>query len=464
MKLLKKIAVARILLIALALSALASEPVNKSLSITEALDLASAGADAVRAQTALVSAAKASVDSSRANFLPKISTTVSGAWLANPPEGMTLKAGDLGAMPPALGGAKIPANDITFIDDTKSTYFKGNITLSQPLFAWGKIGSAAAIASLEAQIAIAGQAGAILDAKRQVETAYFTVAFCREVKPLLASLRKMAASNVSDKNLALDAGLATKEQLLSAKSDLADIDARIVEIDQTEKTSLYALGILTGLDTASLDLVSAFRTELPAIDERSLEDRSAQVGENSVTARRRLEEAGKKLDIAKGSMMLLPDLQLFSSFDFTGQTVPFSGKDWMDKTWTWDLTVGVAAKTNLFDGGASYANIREAKAGRDAATAALTAQESAARMAARNAINAARRAEAAIVQKMAHSEWYAESLKAATASFDNQLASRADLNLASMRETLGRVDLLQAQYNLEQAIADLELVNGGSFQ
>jgi len=453
-----------IFLFAIALSAIAGEAARKSLGIKEALDLASAGADAVRAKTALVAAAKASVDSSRANFLPKVSTTVSGAWLANPPDGMTLKAGEMGALPAAMGGMKLPANDITFIDDTKSTYFKGNVTLSQPLFTWGKIGSAAAIASLEAQIAAAGQEGAILDAKRQVETAYFTVAFCRQAKPLLVSLRAMAASNVSDKNLALEAGLSTKELLLSAKSDLADIDARIVEIDQTEKTSLYALGILTGLDTASLDLVSAFRTELPAIDEQSLEDRSAQVGESSVTAHGRLEEASKKLDIAKGSTMLLPDLQLFSSFDFSGQTVPFSQKDWMDKTWSWDLTVGVAAKTNLFDGGASYANIREAKAGRDAASAALAAQESAARMAARNAIDAARRAEAAIAQKTAHGEWYAEALKAATASFDNQLASRADLNLASMRELLGRVDLLQAQYNLEQAIADLELVNGGSFQ
>jgi len=453
-----------ILLFALSLSTLAAEPVTKELSISEALELASTGADAVRAKTALVAAAKASVDSSRSNFLPKISTTVSGAWLANPPEGMSLKAGEMGVMPAALGGTKIPATDITFIDDTKSTYFKGNVTLSQPLFTWGKIGSAAAIASLEERIAAAGQVGAILDAKRQVETAYFTVAFCRQTKPLLVSLREMAASNVSDKNLALVAGLATKEQLLSAKSDLADIDARIVEIDQTEKTSLYALGILTGLDTASLDLVSPFRTALPTIDEQTIEDRSAQVGESSVTARRRLEEANKKLDIAKGSTMLLPDLQLFSSFDFTGQTVPFSKKDWMDKTWTWDLTVGVAAKTDLFDGGASYANIRGAKAGRDAATSALSAQESAARMAARNAIDAARRAEAAIAQKTAHGEWYAEALKAATASFDNQLASRADLNLASMRELLGRVDLLQAQYNLEQAIADLELVNGGSFQ
>ena len=286
MKTLQNIAIASILLSALSLSALAAEPAKKALSISEALDLASAGANAVRAKTALVTAAKASADSSRSNFFPKISTTVSGAWLANPPEGMSLKAGEMGVLPAALGGTKIPATDITFIDDTKSTYFKGNITLSQPLFTWGKIGSAAAIASLEVKIAVAGQEGAMLDAKRQAESAYFTVAFCRQAKPLLLSLRDMAASNVTDKNLALDAGLSTKEQLLSAKADLADIDARIVEIDQTEKTSLYALGILTGLDTASIDLVSAFRTELPAIDEQALEDRSTQVGESSVTARR----------------------------------------------------------------------------------------------------------------------------------------------------------------------------------
>jgi outer membrane protein TolC len=433
--------------LSLCLFPLAGEAARRTVQITEALDLASAGADEIRARDGAVASSMAAVDAARANFLPKITSSVSGGWLANPPLGVTLKAGEMGVLPAALGGAKIPSTDLTFIDNAKPTWFKGNLTLSQPLFTWGKIGSAAAIAGLEAQIAVAGREGAILNVRRQVETTYFTVRFCRETRAL-----------------SLGSGLSTQEQLLSSKADLADIDARIVEVDETERTALYSLGILTGLDTASIDLVSACRTEVPVYDEAALEDRASRTGESAVTARVRLSEANKKLALAKGSMMLLPDLQFFSSLDVSGQTVPFSGSIWLDKTWTWDLTVGIAAKTDLFDGGASYANIREAKAGLDAATAALSGQENAARLAARNAADTARKTQADIMRKTARCAWYAEALKAAQSSFKNQVISRAELNGASMREILGRIDLLQAQYNLEQAIADLELVNGRSFR
>jgi len=441
-----------------------AESPTRQLSIGEALELAATSSDSVRARAGSVTAAQAASDAARAAFLPKISGSVSAAWLVNPPTGVSLSAGELGSLPPALGGALIPAEDITFIDDAKSTYFKGNITLTQPIFTWGKIGSAAALAALEAEIAQAGLDAALINAKRQVEASYFAALFCRESKKSLTEIRDLAASIVSDRKLALDQGLTTEERLLSAKADLADVEARLIEVDQAERTALRSLALLTGIDTGSVELVSGFRTKLPAFDEHELENQAVRTAEGSVTARKRLSEADRKVDLARGSRTLLPDLAFFTNVDVSGQTVPFSGSDWMKKTWAWDVTLGLSAKADLFDGGAASARLREAKAGSQAATAALSGQEGSARLAARQAMDTARRAEADLNRKTTRCEWAAAALKAASASYANQLISRGEFNGVSMRELFGRLELLQAQYGLEEAIADLETVNGGSFK
>ena len=87
-----------------------------------------------------------------------------------PPAGVTVSAGSLGTLPlwvPANPNditetnghylyngelteypVTMPAEEWTVGGYTKNSYFKGNLTFSQPLFAWGKIKAAVDLASL----------------------------------------------------------------------------------------------------------------------------------------------------------------------------------------------------------------------------------------------------------------------------------------------------------------------------
>ena len=174
----------------------------------------------------------------------------------------------------------------------------------------------------------------------------------------------------------------------------------------------------------------------------------------------------KKLDIAKGSMTLLPDLQLFSSFDFSGQTVPFSRKGLDGQNMDLGSHDRSGGKRRIFLTAAQvlpiYGRQRPAVTRHRPALRRRKAQRA---WRPETQIDAAAQSGSPrLAKKWPAANGMPRRSRQATASFNNQLASRADLNLASMRDILGRVDLLQAQYNLEQAIADLELVNGGSFQ
>jgi outer membrane protein TolC len=223
---------------------------------------------------------------------------------------------------------------------------------------------------------------------------------------------------------------------------------------------MESLGLLTGLDSSTIELVSPFRTVLPPIVEAGLKDEAARVSTDVDIARARLAQARRKLDLERGSSLFLPDVSFFASLEALGQDVPFSSPTWWSDTWSWDLSLGISANVDLFDGGASAARKREAAADLEAARVGEVASEKAANLQARRALDAARVAEASLGEKRARAEWAAESLRNARAKAADQAASRAELDAAAIGEATARLDLLYARYTLEESIADLERLAG----
>jgi outer membrane protein len=481
-----------LLLSAVALSARAEGEAKPALplEIGRALELARQGSDEVLAKRAAAEAALRAVDVARANFFPKLSASVSGMYLVNPPAGVSVKAGSLGNLPlyiappsstpqndPAhwisVNGQNLytgplvsypismPAEEMVVMKDAKNSYFKGNLTFTQPIFVWGKIKAAVELASLESQVAAIGSRGAVLDAQRSANRAYYSALLSHEGASILEELRALASSILKDLQSSLDEGFATKEQLLSGAAELAGLEAKLVQAQEGERSSLEGLALLTGLDPESMALVSPFRDRLPPIDEARLKEAALGVSTDLGIARARLAQARKKLDLERGSSLFLPDLSFFASLDASGQDIPFSADSWKD-TWSWDLSLGLAAKADFFDGGASAARKREASSNIEAARAGEAANEKAARLQVRRAIDSARGAEASLREKEARAAWAAEALRNARARAADQSISRPELNASAIAEASARLELLYARYALEEAIADLERAAGGS--
>jgi outer membrane protein TolC len=434
----------------LGLGAFAEGSSDGALDIARAQELASSKADEVAARKAVAAAALGSLDAARSQLLPRISGSLSSAYLVNPPAGVTVKKGSLATTPIML-----PGEDWAVTPDAKSTYFKGNVTFAQPLYAWGKIRAAIDLASLESELASVDARGAGLDAARQANRAYFSALLSRRSAAVLNELRGLAARIVEDRSRVLDEGLSTKESLLSAKADLADLDAKLVEAEEGERSSLEYLAFLTGLDASSITLSSDFRDVLPPIAEEGLKSGAASSSTAFGEARVRLSEARRKLDLEGGSGAFKPDLSVFASLDASGQDIPFSRSSWMD-TWSWNLSLGLAAKVDFFDGGAAAARKRAAAAQIEAAEAGLAATLGGLRLEARKAVDAARRSEAALSSARARGDWAAEALKSARALAADEMISRSELSGAEIREASARLTVLGARYALEESLADLD--------
>ena len=442
-----------LILAAAALTAKAQDKVGIPLEIGRAQELAAKGSDEVRARDAAAEAALRAIDAARANFFPKLSASVSGMYLVHPPAGVTVAKGSLNAVP------ALPSTDLAIVPDAKNSYFKGALTFTQPLVTWGKIRAAVDLASLEAKVAAIGSRGAALDAQRSVDRAYFSAILSRDGAGILEELRTMAASILADRTSAMDEGFATKEDLLSSTADLAALDTKLVQAREGEASAMEALGLLTGLDSAAMVLVSPFRTGLPTLSEPGLRDQALASSTDIDVSRARLSQAHRKLDLERGSSLFLPDVALFASLDVAGQDIPYANTTWTD-TWNWDISIGINVKADFFDGGASLARKREASSSLEAARIAAGATEKAAKLQLRRAVDAARGAEASLREKEARAAWAAEALRNVRAKAADQAASRPELNASAIGEATARLDLLYARYTLEQSVADLERIVG----
>ncbi|HUX41338.1 MAG TPA: TolC family protein [Rectinemataceae bacterium] len=458
--------------------------VSTSISLNEAVRRAGTASVSVRAAASLVEAAQKRIWVAASTFFPKISASVSGAWLANPPAGVTVDKGALGTstqyvpVPLSLGGTydsngwytggtlmpysvSLPSSPITIVPDAKDTYFKGNLTLSQPILAWGKINAGLELARLEEQIAALGLSGSRLEAEREAKRSYDAALLARDSQPIIKELRALASANADDARDAFAAGTTTKASVLQAQAQVADLDSRLVDAGEGEKSALAGLAIIAGLGEEAFSLSSELADSAPSLDETKILEAAIASSSDRGQAKARLTEAARKLDLERGSAILLPNLAAFASLDASGQTIPFSSSGWADSTWSWDLSLGVQAQLEAFDGGASFAKIAAAKADLAAARIGVEGSEDSLRMAVRDAVSMARRAAAALASKEARAEWAAEALRSAKAALDAGMSSRPEYNAAAMAEAAARLDLVSARYTLSEALADLERLAGG---
>jgi outer membrane protein TolC len=425
------------------------------LSVERAMGLAASRSAAIVAKNAAAFAADKAVDAAKAQLLPRLTGSLSGAYLPeNKQVGIKIPAGELATSP-----IKIPSSDITITPSSSDLYIKGNVSFAQPIFAWGKIRDSVELALEEARKTRADARGASLDAAREANRAYFSAVLAQKSQEILEKLLGYADQIVADQSAALGEGLATKAQLLATKAERADLVSKLVEAREAQASAREALALFAGDEAETATLSSDFRDALPSVPEEKLKDQTAIASTPFAQASSGLALAERRLLLARDTTILKPDLAFFASLDTAGTSLPYSGGAWADD-WSLSLSLGLDVKVDLFDGGASAAGVGEAAAGVEAARAALVAAGKAARLEARRAVEAARRAQAALEAAQARLDYAAEALRAAESSAAEQISSRTELLGARMRDASAALELLQARYALEEAIADLDRIGG----
>ena len=443
------------------------------LTLEAAIDMALRGTEAVRIRELALQKARLAIDQANAALLPQVNLQASASYLVNPPQGYTVKAGQLGTFTPTiptgaignpspipLGTMSIPQNDFT-IGSQLHDYFSLSASLSQPIFTWGKIRGAIDLATLQADAAANDLAAQRRDVEREVRRAWFSALLADGSAAVLEKLEITAAEIVADRQKSVDDGTSNQEAVLQAQADLAQIQSKRVQAVQSRQTALQGLGMLTGLEPAAIELTTGWTASLPDLDEQAIGDAALGTSTDLAAARTRLQQSRRKLDVERGGSLLLPDVALGLSFDVTGQEdVPFAALTPTSGTWNWDLVISLGMKMSVFDGFSSRSRIAQAEKDEEAASTAAVQEEKLVRLTVRRALDASFRADADLKEKQADGAYADERLKNAQASYDAGLASRVDLHGAQIMQGTAALELLLSRYTREEALSDIIQLTG----
>lgn len=208
-----------------------------------ALDLSGALSRA-RSENAMLRAAKARVDerrglitSTRADALPQLTligdfTRVRDVSILN--SGFADSAAAFGLSPTSLVRAR--------------SIYTSQANLVQPLFYWGKLGTAVEIAKMGEQEAALAYSTSELDVLHGVAKAYLGVLAAQAEQEVIESRRKTAEQFVSDVKAKLEAQSATELDRLRAESELLAVIPESLQADAQVKRAMEVLNGQLGLD------------------------------------------------------------------------------------------------------------------------------------------------------------------------------------------------------------------------
>jgi outer membrane protein len=433
-----------------------------TLALEEAYRLTRQGSEVVKLKELAVQKSRLALDEAGSRVWPHVDLQASASYLPKPPKGALVPANSLSIqvpnpIPPFTPTTlTFPTTD-AYIGGEQHQYISLTATLSQPLFTWGKISNAVEVARLQVEAAGTDLTAQRRDIDREVHRAYFSALLAQESQRVLERLRDTAAEVVADRQKSFDDGTTNRQNVMEAQANLAAIEARLVDAEQSGSTARESLGILTGREPSSIALVSGYGSGVPALDEQSVLAQAMAASTDMAAARTRLTLARRNLDIQRGSMMLLPDVMLGVSLSVAGQEdLGYSSTSFgINTTWDWNLAISLGVKMSAFDGLASYARIGQAGKDLEMADAGVTQTEKMVRLAVRRAVDAAARADAGVREKQAAADLGEERLRNARLSFDNGAASREDLRGADIMAGTAELDLQFALFTREEARADL---------
>jgi multidrug efflux system outer membrane protein len=207
------------------------------------LDLAGALARArnenpnLRAAKARVEERRALITSTRADALPQLTLVGDFTRLRD----VSMLNSGFADLAPALG---FPINNLV---GTRGVY-TSQANLTQPLFYWGKLGTAIDIAQMGEKEAAYGFSTAELDVLHGVARAYLGVLSAQAEQEVIESRRKTAEQFVFDVKARLEAQTATELDRLRAESEWLAVIPEALQAEANVRRALEVLNGQLGLD------------------------------------------------------------------------------------------------------------------------------------------------------------------------------------------------------------------------
>lgn len=295
----------------------------------------------------------------QAGFFPTINLQMSGTYMLNPPlDAIYLNVDQIIDSVNWQNGVK-PAKGNQYIkiyDGMENTLYRFELSLTQPIFTWGKITNAAKLYKQISQIKQTQLESKREELKAELESRLTALYYVDNILKILDEEKEYAARLVKVSEDAEKSGMLLKQDVLDAKIKAKQLDIVRQDLKEQIDRQLLELERSTGLENLSVENVEYF------FDERSL----AQILENdreealeksvsgdklSIKLLTQLQEATKTAEkISKASVNWKPDFALQLSAGYGGSRLPLLEPNWLRKD-DYSANISIGLKTVIWDGG-----------------------------------------------------------------------------------------------------------------
>jgi len=350
---------------------------------------------------------------------------------------------------------KIPEEFKNALTVRGANLFDYNLTVSQPLYTSGKVGTALKLASLESEGTSVDLARAEQDIRLRVVKAFYNFLLAERLVDVAREAVAQREQHVAMARARYAAGVATEVDVLRSQVSLANAQPELL---QAENGLRQARAVLNNLLVRPIDFPTEAVGELRfvPVEKPSLETvvRNA-LGRRPELQRLRINEleaeAQKKLANAENRLRL----------DFNGQ-YGFSARDPANlasgKFTRWMFTVNMGLP--VFDGGRRAGLYQQAVAQRKMAELARAEQENLVRLESQNALDELERAEKTVEAARLTVQEAERVLRMMQDNYRYGAATTLDVTDAQTALSVARTNLLRGLYDHIVARAQLRWVMG----
>ncbi len=292
---------------------------------------------------------------------PTVDLQASGTYMLNPPLGaMYINTDDIinaiqwNGVKPRNSGQRIK-----IYDGMENTLYNFELTLTQPVFTWGKITNAIKLYKQVSKIKLSQITQQTAQLETELKTRLISLYYLNKILEIIDEEetytdRMVEVSENAEKvgmilhQDVVDAKIQAKELEIAKQDLLEQINDQLLELKRTSGIELLSL------DDINFDFVAELEESFASLMEKDpseLESQALSGNQSSIKILTQLEGVSQTAEkIARGYENWKPDLALQMSGGYSGSRFPLFEPNWRRKD-DYSLNISIGLKATIWDGG-----------------------------------------------------------------------------------------------------------------
>lgn len=302
---------------------------------------------------------KLDVKDAYAGLGPTIDLQVSGTYMLNPPiDTVYVNVDDIINSIQWPGGVK-PAGSGQYVkvfDGMEDTLYNFQLSLTQPIFTWGKLKNAIDLYKQVSEIKKTQ-----IDSKQQqleteLRTRLVSLYYLNKISQIIDEEKQYAKRLVEVSENAEKSGMLLHQDVVDARIQAKELEIAQQDLQEQITSQLLELTHSTGIedltyeqldfDVSDEEIISVIQKDRSEMLEKALS--GEQITIKLLTQLKEVSNISTK--IAKGFENWKPDVALQASATYGGSRVPFFEPNWQRKD-DYSINISVGLKTTIWDGG-----------------------------------------------------------------------------------------------------------------